>query len=176
MPARMRPRFESVAPHPPEAAAERLRAALARPGAPCRGTVFGDHAVLHVLPAEERVWSPFLSLDLAWHPEGTLVRGRFGPKPSVWSLFVAAYAVCGFGAIFGAGFGLVQWSLGQAPWALGAGPLAALGALATYAFARHGQRRGRHQMDRLRGFLEDALGTARAASGARGEPGPLAGV
>lgn len=158
----MRPRFESVAPCPPEAAPQRLSAALARPGAPCRGRVFGTHAVLDVLHEEEHVWSPFLSLDLDWHPEGTRVRGLFGPKPSVWSLFVAAYAICLFAAIFGFGFGLVQWSLGQTPWALAVLPLAGLGAIVTYGFARLGQTRGRGQMDALRAFLDRALSAPEA--------------
>ena len=165
MPARMRPRFEYVAPCPPEAGPGRLTAALARADAPCRGQVFGNHAVLHVLHAEERVWSPFLSLDLAWHPEGTVVRGLFGPKPSVWSLFVASYAICGFSVLFAGGFAIVQGSLGQAPWALAVLPLAAVSALATYAFARYGQQRGRGQMDTLRAFLEDTLAAPEASGG-----------
>ncbi|MEM1056238.1 MAG: hypothetical protein AAGI52_11975 [Bacteroidota bacterium] len=155
----MRPRFEYIAPCPADAAPERLHAALAREDAPCRGRVFGGHAVLHVLHDQERVWSPFLSLDIVWHGEGTLVRGLFGPKPSIWSLFVAAYAICGFGALFAAGFAYVQWTLDQPPWALWLVLVAALGALATYAFARYGQQRGRGQMDLLRGFLDDALAT-----------------
>lgn len=157
MTARLRPRFEYVAPCPAEAAPARLRDALERGGAQIRGRVFGEHAVLHVPSGEERVWSPFLSLDLVWHEEGTLVRGLFGPKPSIWSLFVAAYAICGFGAVFALGFAYAQWSLGQPPWALWVLPVAALGALATYTFARYGQQRGRGQMDALRGFLDDAL-------------------
>ncbi len=154
----MRPRFDVVAPCPSLAAAERLRAALGRADAPCRGRVFGNHAVLHVLDAQERVWSPFLSVDLVGHREGTLVRGLFGPKPSVWSLFVAAYGVCGFAAVFAAGFGIVQWSLGQPPWAFLLLPVAAAGALATFGFARYGQQKGRDQMHLLRDFLDDVLG------------------
>lgn len=157
MSARLRPRFEYVASCPPSDAPGRLGAALQRPEAPCRGRIYGTHAVLHVLHTEERVWSPFLSLDLGWHPEGTLVRGLFGPKPSIWSLFVAAYAICGFGALFAGGFAFVQWTLEQPPWALWILPALALGALATYAFARYGQTRGRGQMDQLRSFLDDAL-------------------
>jgi hypothetical protein len=155
---RLRPRFEYVAPCSPVDAAARLQAALRRPGAPCRGDVFDGHAVLYVLPSEERVWSPFLSLDVVRHPEGTRVRGLFGPKPAVWSLFVAAYAVCLFGALFAAGFAVAQWTLGQpAWWALGVLLAAGLGALATWGFARYGQRRGRDQMNVLRGVVDDAL-------------------
>lgn len=154
----MRPRFEVLTSCPSRRAAERLRAALDRADAPCRGQVLGSHVVLHVLDTQERVWSPFLSVDMEWHREGTLVRGLFGPKPSVWTLFMASYAVCGFLAIFALGFAYAQWSIGQPPWALLLVPAAALCALGTYVFARYGQRRGRDQMDLLRGFLDDTLG------------------
>ena len=155
---RLRPRFERVAPCRPGEVLDRLRAALSRPGAPCRGNVFGDHAVLYVLPAEERVWSPFLSLDVGWHPQGTCVRGLFGPKPAIWSLFVAAYAISLFGAVFAGGLAFVQWTLGQPAWAaLGLVGLAGVAALVTWAFARYGQRRGQGQMSLLSGFLDDAL-------------------
>lgn len=170
MAARLRPRFEFVAPHSPDAVLEPLREALADGGAPCRGHVFPDHAVLYVLHAEERVWSPFLSLDFGSHPDGTLVRGLFGPKPAVWSLFVAAYAACLFGALGALGFAYAQWTLGQAPWALGALPVTAIGALITYGFARYGQHRGQDQMNRLRRFLDDSLGMPRTTPPAPDEP------
>lgn len=164
MPARMRPRFEFVAPCPPAEAAGRLRAALDQPEAPCRGRVYRGHAVLHVPSAEERVWSPFLSLDLHSHREETRIRGLYGPKPATWSLFIAAYAICGCLALFALVYGWAQWSLDQTPWAFAVLPAAALGALGVYGLARYGQRRGRAQMESLRGFLEDALDTPVPAS------------
>lgn len=157
MPPRMRPRFEFVAPCPPAEAAGRLRAALDRPEAWCRGRVYRGHAVLHVPTAEERVWSPFLSLDFSSHHEQTRVQGLYGPKPAMWSLFIAAYAICGCLALFALIYGWAQWSLDQTPWALAVLPAAALGALATYGLARYGQHRGRAQMEALRAFLEDAI-------------------
>lgn len=160
MSVRMRPRFEVVVPCSSRVAAERLHASLGRADARCRGKVFGSHAVLHVPEAQERVWSPFLSVDLVGMGDDTVVRGLFGPKPSVWTLFVAAYAVCTFLAIAAVGFAYAQWSLGQPMWALSVAGGAALGALATYGFARYGQARGRDQMDLLRGFLDTALGEA----------------
>jgi hypothetical protein len=127
--------------------------------------VFRGHAVLHVPAGEDRVWSPFLSLDLvggaASDVRHTRLRGLFGPKPSVWSLFVAAYAVCGCLALFALVYGWAQWSLDQQPWAFAVLPAAALGALGVYGLARYGQRRGRSQMDALRRFLEEATGAER---------------
>ena len=159
MPLRLRPRFEAVAPCGPDEAARRLRAALARPGAGFRGGVYGAHALVHVPAAEERVWSPFLSLDIYGRPGETRVRGLFGPKPSVWTLFVAAYGVCACVAFFAGGFGWAQWGLGQTPWALAGLPAAAAGALVVFGLAQYGRRRGQAQMAALRAFLDGALGT-----------------
>lgn len=157
LPVRLRPRFEATVPRPPSEVTAQLREALAQPDAPCRGRVFGDHAVLYVLHADERIWSPFLSLDMAWDPNGTHLRGLFGPKPSVWSLFVASYALCCFGGFIAAGFAYAQWTLGQPTWALGGLVLALGGALLTWLLARYGQRRGRQQMRLLRSFLDHAM-------------------
>ena len=158
MPARMRPRFEFVAPCPPAQAAERLREALGRPEAWCRGNVYRGHAVFYVPHAEERVWSPFLSLDFDGYHEQTRVRGLYGPKPATWSLFLAGYAICGCLALFALVYGWAQWSIDQTPWALAVLPAAALGALVVYGLARYGQWRGRAQMEALRRFVDDAVG------------------
>ncbi|NNF57742.1 MAG: hypothetical protein HKN04_05825 [Rhodothermaceae bacterium] len=157
MPARLRPRFEFVTPFAPEVALRRLRDALAAPTTMCRGDVFRGHAVLHIPDAEQHVWSPFLSLDVDWHPDGARVRGLYGPKPTIWSLFIAAYAVCAFLAVFALAYGGAQWTLGRTPWALTALPAAAVGALVVYGLARYGQHRGRAQMDHLRHVLDAAL-------------------
>lgn len=164
MPVRMRPRFEFVAPCPPGEAVGRLRAALDRPETCCRGRVYPGHAVLYVPAAEERVWSPFLSLDFGSREGQTEVRGRYGPKPATWSLFVAAYAVCGCLALFALVYGWAQWSLEQSPWAFAVLPGAALAALGVYGLARYGQWRGRAQMEALRAFLDDAIETPAPAS------------
>ena len=163
MPARLRPRFEFVTPLAPEVALRRLRETLSAPEAACRGDVFRGHAVLHVPAEAQRIWSPFLSLDFEWHPDGTQIRGLYGPKPSVWSLFIAAYAVCTFLAVFALAYGAAQWSLDRTPWAFAVLPAAAVGGLVVYGFARYGQHRGRAQMDHLRDVLDAAL--------ARPEPG-----
>lgn len=164
LPVQLRPRFECVAPSPPGEVLARLRTALGEPGAPCRGHVFSGHAVLHVLQTEERVWSPFLSLDVEWHPEGTRIRGLFGPKPAIWSLFVASYAFCLFSALGAAGFAYAQWTIQQPPSALIGLAAATVVALLTWGFARYGQHLGRGQMNLLRGFLDEVLERERSVA------------
>ena len=135
----------------------RLRTALGRPETRWRGGVYGSHAVLHVPAADERVWSPFLSLDFRWDAGQTHVQGRYGPKPSVWSLFVAGYILWACVGFFALVFGWSQWWIGQSPWAFAGLPVAALGALLVHGLAPYGQRRGQAQMTALRRFLDDTL-------------------
>lgn len=160
----MRPKFEIVVPLSVEEATRRLNDALARPDVPCRGELYGSHALLHIPEPEQHIWSPFLSLNFFWHSDGTRVEGLFGPKPSMWSLFVAAYALCACLAFFALAFGTAQWALGQMPWALLVLPLAMIGILVVYALARFGQIRGRGQMETLRAVLDNALGMRAVAS------------
>lgn len=159
MDLRLRPRFERTVAQPPSQVLAHLRA-LERPDAACPGRVYADHAFVYAPPAERRVWSPFLTLDVRPHDGGSRLLGRFSPMPSIWTLFAASYAICAFSAFFAAMVALSQAGLGQAPWALGVWPAAALVALATFAFARYGRRRGHGQMEAQRRAVEAALGIA----------------
>jgi hypothetical protein len=155
---RLRPRFELVAPFAPEEVVSRLRDAVERPGATWPGKVFADHAVLHVPRADQRIYSPFLSLDVSAHSEGSIVRGLISPKPSIWTLFAATYAVCGFGAFFALALAWAQYTMGTPMWGFWLVPVMAVGIVLTYAAALYGQHLGRTQTKGLLSVLEGALG------------------
>jgi hypothetical protein len=158
---RMRPRFTFAVSGTPTQAMKRLRARLEAPDAPCIGRVYAEHkhALLKIHPSDQHLWSPQLSLDFeAQRGGGTLVRGLLGPHPSVWTLFMCAYAVLAFVG-FGIGmYGYAVWSLGQPGlWTLwllpGMGVLAGL----VYALSLLGQHWGYAQMVVLRRAVTDAL-------------------
>lgn len=160
-PPRLRPRFKLALPCSATRAAERLRGALADDGYPFRGNGYGHHFVLRVPEAERHFWSPQLSLDLEdAEGGGALMRGLFGPHPSIWTLFVAAYGVAIFCAVTGLIFGLSQWTLGQSPIALWAVPGAALLAGLTYGIGLIGRRLGYEQVLQLRDVIDDVFADA----------------
>jgi hypothetical protein len=144
-------------PYAPPQAAERLRTALADADCCVRGDGYGHHFVLRVPEAARHFWSPQLSLDLEATEAGATVRGLFGPHPSIWTLFVAAYGVAIFSAVTGLLFGLSQWTLGQSPLALWAVPGAALLAGLTYGVGLVGRRLGDAQVLQLRDFIDDVF-------------------
>lgn len=159
-PPRLRPRFELVLPCSAPQAAERLRTALADDRYPFRGNGYGHHFVLRVPEAERHFWSPQLSLDLDEEEGKSRMRGLFGPHPSIWTLFVAAYGIAIFSAVTGLLFGLSQWTLGQSPIALWAVPGAAVLAGLTYGIGLIGRRLGYEQVLQLRDVIDNVFADA----------------
>lgn len=174
---RMRPRFELVVPCTAAQALERIEAELRDPACPCAGIVLGRNVRLCVPAAQRHTWSPELHVEVEEQGPRARLHGLFGPHPSIWTFFAAAYAMLGFIAAGALVFGLSQWSLGMAPSALWALPVVGLLGGGIYAVARAGRHLGREQMTLLRGFLDAVLDAEthpaqvlKKASGPQGAP------
>lgn len=154
---RLRPRFEMTTARPPEQVRADFRAALARSDAPIVGKVRGDSLQLGLPPSELTTWSPSLDLTLEATEQGTLLRGRVGPQPQVWTTFMFLHlfiALCGLGGL--------MWGIGAAVAGESAWPAwIALGAVLLNAFvagaAFIGQGLGADQTHKLRSFVDDVL-------------------
>lgn len=113
-----------------------------------------------MLPESEiEYWSPQLRITLEESENGTLIRGLYGPKPSIWALFFYFYAAFGILGFFAGIYGLVQLSLDiSAPilWTL---PVLAICSIILYVFSQTGQKLGAQQMFSLHNFFESALKT-----------------
>ncbi|MCB0583294.1 MAG: hypothetical protein KDD10_28700, partial [Phaeodactylibacter sp.] len=95
--------------------------------------------------------------------QGALIRGLFGPRPSVWLMFVFMYSIIGVICLFVAITGFSQVSLGiPAPvlWVL---PVGAGLAIFLYLSAKTGERLGKDEMQQLKRFLDEVV-TAREAA------------
>ena len=154
----LRPRLVHAVALPAEQVLGRLNAALDDPEAVCLATRAGRHLWLQVRPEVRHTWSPWLDLEVVPSNPGSVLRGRFGPHPSIWSFFAAVYAICAFCAVGGLVFGLSQLGLGFTPWGLWALPAAAVLAAGTFGVALIGKRLAREQMREIRTFLEEAIG------------------
>ena len=62
-----------------------------------------DHVFIKIPKEKQHFWSPQLDLEIfQFEGEKTEVRGLFGPKPSVWTLFMFLhFAVIGLGLVIG---------------------------------------------------------------------------
>lgn len=109
-----------------------------------------------LIPVKERhYWSPQLHLSTEQTDEGTIIRGLYGPNPTVWGLFFFGYVTLGMAFFFIGFWGLSKWSLGQPSGILWALPFIAGAAMVLYIIAQMGQKVGAEQMFRLHHFYEE---------------------
>lgn len=155
---RIRPRFHQIIPAPPNKVEERMKLKLKEPKIDCVGRVIPGFIVIKIPHEERHYWSPQLSLSLEEHEDGTLVRGLYGPNPTVWAMFLFGYSSLGIIALFVVIIGTSNKSLGlDAPvlWVL---PVLAGIAFILYFVAQTGQKIGVEQTFTIHHFYEDAIG------------------
>ena len=110
----------------------------------------GSCADFFIEESRQRVWSPHLTVQVDDLPEGTQLRGRFAPKPEVWTLFVFLYFAVSFLAIMGLMLGFVQWQSQMEPWGFWGVILGVPGLALLYTISALGQRLSSDQMEELR--------------------------
>ena len=155
---RIRPRFNQVVGEPAEKIEAKIRLKLEESQNECTGRIIPGYIVLEIPPSERHYWSPQLSISLEEHEEGTLIRGLYGPNPTVWAMFTFGYSAIGILALFAAIIGFSNLSLGlEAPvlWVL---PVLGGIALILYFVAQTGQKIGVEQTFTIHHFYEEAIG------------------
>lgn len=119
------------------------------------------HLIVKISPKFRHYWSPQLSLSFEKHEDdgltGTLIRGLYGPNPTVWAIFFFGYASISVIALFAAIFGFSQVMLGQSGMVLWILPGCGIAALILYLFAQTGQKIGAQQMYDLHHFYESQI-------------------
>ena len=124
----------------------------------CNGQVTKNFATIYPPDEDQHYWSPQLTITLEENEGETLVRGLYGPKPAVWTMFVFFYSFIGFITMIVLMWGLSLWSLGQPAQILWFVPILLLVFLSLFLAAYFGQRFGQKQMTNIHRFLEDCLG------------------
>ncbi len=151
---RMRPQFDFTVSCDYSQSFQRLSDALEKSD-DVSGTVFADSAILKIPAHETHLWTPQLKVSVEKSPTGgCTIHGLIGPRPSIWSLFMASYVAWAFIIMMSLVFGSSQAMLSQSAWAFWGAPIGILGSVLTYVTARIGRRIGRPQSRRLKAFLE----------------------
>lgn len=160
----MQPTFRVEIPGPLEEAIARLRRAMAHGELGADADAAGSCIDFRVPPAEHRLWSPHLSVQLSQLEGGASDRvelyGRFAPRPEVWTFVMMVYFAAAFVAICGAVYGTVQAMLGSTPWALIAIPIGLGTIVALHFVSLAGQRLSADQMVALRERLDRVVAAA----------------
>lgn len=154
---RFRPRFKEVVQLSPAELTERIRKLIDRNKEMCTGEIVDHHVLLKIPKSQQHYWSPQLSLELEAVEQGTLIRGLFGPKPNVWTMFVFFYSAIGFLTTMGLIFGLSQLMLKMDAYGLWAVPVGGFLLIGLFVMSKVGQNLGKSQMHQLGDLLQSAI-------------------
>lgn len=154
---RIRPRFKHLSPIPKNEIERMINQALSEKDAICVGESLPGHVNLKIPLKDRHFWSPQLTITLDENEEGTIIRGLYGPNPTVWAIFFFGYVTIGVAIFFLAMLGFTRMSLGLSYGALWIIPgLLALGVI-LYFSAQMGQKLGAEQMFSLHHFYEELI-------------------
>jgi hypothetical protein len=73
---------------------------------------------LKIKPQDLHFWSTQLTLSFSEKEEKTVIRGLYGPNPTIWTIIALGYGATGVLGFFSLFFGLSLWSLDKDPWVL----------------------------------------------------------
>lgn len=158
---RTRPRFRKVSPQSAEELKRRIKTHLENfEEKEIIGRVYEAHCSLDIGLKEHHFWSPHLNVNFDEDEEegGTVIRGRYGPAPTIWTVFMFAYGALGISFTFIALYGLSQLALKQSAVILWVLPFLFGGILTLWLFGQTGQKLGVEQTFRIHQFFEDAIG------------------
>lgn len=123
------------------------------------GKVFDDHCSFSISLSERHFWSPYLNVTFDSDEEegGTIIRGRYGPAPNIWTIFMFVYSTLGFSVIFIGLYGLSQLALNHSAGILWLLPFLLIGILILWLIGQTGQKIGVEQTFRIHQFFEKAI-------------------
>ena len=162
---RIRPDFGLPLPVRGDSFLEALHARLERDDAPFEGQVLQGHACLRIPESQRSLLSPHLELEVREEATCQVLRGRFSPRPTIWTGFMAVFAFIAMLGLAGVVWGLAQMTLGGgAVWLL-SGP-AALALIAfVYGAAFIGQGLSSDEMFGLRDYVQQLVRDLEADAG-----------
>ena len=153
----IRPRFQHNTSLPPEQVLKLLREALSKDDAPVNGLIVDHHVYLRIHHEDQHFWSPQLSLEIEPTEEGSQINGLFGPRESIWLMYLFFYALLGFMIMIISIMGFSQMNLGLSARILWALPVLFLLLIIAYFTAKAGQKLGQDEMDLLYRFFRSTV-------------------
>jgi len=157
---RSRPRFKVIANMSAEEFAEKVKIHLADRKKVLKGYCNKEVGVIKVVMDEEKFWAPQLQLRIEENPDykgKILIRGIFGPRPSVWTLFMFSYGLGGAIILTTGIYGWIELALGIGNFWVWTNLLGLLLIVGPYLSSFIGQRIAKGHMDVLRTFIERVL-------------------
>jgi hypothetical protein len=122
------------------------------------GIFMPGHITVKINPQHRHFWSPQLNISLESIQDVTVIRGLYGPNPTVWAVFFFGYSSLGIIVIIVGMLLLSQYMLGMETklwWVI---PACVVIAIILYLVAQVGQKIGASQMFDLHHFYENTVG------------------
>ncbi len=154
---RIRPRFKIWVNATLAEVQQHIERDLKKPESQCNGIFTHGHFYIKLPTQEQHFWSPQLNISLEPADGGTVVRGLYGPNPTLWVFFALCYGALGILILFISVIGLSNWSLGIDASILWIVPILSIIALGIYIFNVMGRNVAAKQMLVLQHFLERNL-------------------
>lgn len=154
---RIRPRFKHLVSSDQEKVEELLKSALKKRTEDFHTEAITGHITIKTPLLKRHVWSPQLNLTFEQTEEGTIIRGLYGPNPTVWAVFFFGYVALGLCFLFLGMWGFTRWNLDMSTEILWGLPVLAGLALVLYLLAQTGQKVGAQEMFDLHHFYEEVI-------------------
>jgi len=154
---RLRPRFKEKVTLAPDEIKQRIHHSLSENKDKWLGEIVDNHIILKIPGNQQHYWSPQLTLELEDMQGETQIRGLFGPKPGVWTMFVFFYSSVGFLTLMCLIFGLSQMTLKMDAYGLWFVPVGFLLLTGLFIMSKIGQRLSQEQMHQLNTLLFESL-------------------
>jgi len=155
---RIRPRFKQLRTEEPEVIENALKQRIDKNKDQFTGIFIPGHITIKINAQHRHFWSPQLNLSLENIQDVTVIRGLYGPNPTVWAIFFFGYASLGIILVIVGMLLLSQYMLGMEAklwWVI---PACLVFATALYIVAQIGQKIGASQMFDLHHFYEESVG------------------
>jgi hypothetical protein len=105
------------------------------------------------------IWTPEMEVRMVPTSVGTDILAILGPRSSVWGLFRSALLLITAVGVVGLFLGFVQWTLRQPPYGFYLAVAGLCAGLFIWFLSEEGKRRARDEMDLLKTFMNEALGS-----------------
>jgi len=155
---RIRPRFRQLRNEKPEEIEKAFKKKIESNKDQFTGIFMEGHITLKIRAKNRHFWSPQLNLSLETFQDKTVIRGLYGPNPTVWAIFFFGYASLGIILIIAGMLLLSQYMLEMETklwWVI---PACIFTGLILYVIAQMGQKIGASQMFDLHHLYEETLG------------------
>ena len=111
------------------------------------------------LKLKEHFWSPQLHIEVEESENNTIVKGLFGPKPNVWSLFMFIHFAVALAFVVFLVLVYVRWNLKQDyTFPLIMSLIMPVLWFVLYFLGRLGRKKGTQQMHEIINFFTEVLG------------------